>query len=187
MKHTPPSENTSTAHANGRCPSGVEGLDDILAGGLPRDCFYLVQGDPGSGKTTLALQFLQEGLPGEKYLHNQLHELTSYLNQQGVVTIMILAQHGLVAAAQAPVDLSYLSDTVVCLRYFEAAGEVKQSLSVIKKRSGHHEKTIREFKLESGKGIRVGKPLKEFQGVLTGVPVFHGTDGKMMSTADARR
>src|SRR5207244_5021828 len=84
-------------------------------------------------------------MPGEKYLNNQLHELCSYLNQQGVVTILILAQHGLVGAADAPVDLSYLSDTVISLRYFEAYGEVKQSISMIKKRSGRHEKTIREL------------------------------------------
>ena len=75
-------------------------------------------------------------MPGEKYLSNQLHELCSYLNQQGVVTIVILAQHGFAAAVEAPVDLSYLSDTVVNLRYFEAYGEVKQAMSVIKKRSG---------------------------------------------------
>jgi circadian clock protein KaiC len=124
-------------------------------------------------------------MPGEKYLNNQLHELSSYLNQQGVVTIFILAQHGLVAAAEAPVDLSYLADTVVALRFFEAGGEVKQALSVIKKRSGYHEKTIREFKLETGKGIRIGLPLKEFQGVLTGIPTFHGTAGEMMKTSHA--
>ena len=111
-------------------------------------------------------------MPGEKYLTNQLHELVTYLNHKGVVTILILAQHGLVAAAEAPVDLSYLSDAVVLLRFFEAAGEMKQSVAVIKKRSGPHEKTIREFKVEAGQGLRVGQPLKEFQGVLTGVPVF---------------
>jgi circadian clock protein KaiC len=119
-------------------------------------------------------------MPGEKYLNNQLHELCSYLNQQGVVTILILAQHGLIAAAEAPVDLSYLSDTVVSLRYFEAYGEVKQGIAVVKKRSGGHEKTIREFKLAPGKGIVVGKRLKMFQGVLTGVPVFRGSEGQMM-------
>ena len=124
-------------------------------------------------------------MPGEKYLNNQLHELSSYLNQQGVVTILILAQHGLVDAAAAPVDLSYLADTVVTLRFFEASGEIKQALSVIKKRSGHHEKTIREFKLETGTGIRVGQPLRDFQGVLRGVPTFHGTAGEMMKTSHA--
>ncbi len=119
-------------------------------------------------------------MPGEKYLNNQLHELSSYLNQQGTLTILILAQHGLVAAAEAPVDLSYLSDTVLSLRYFEAFGEVKQALAVVKKRSGRHEKTIREFKLEEGKGISVGEPLKDFQGVLSGVPVFRGSENQMM-------
>ena len=120
-------------------------------------------------------------MPGEKYLNNQLHELSSYLNQQGVITILILAQHGLLASAEAPVDLSYLSDTVVSLRYFEAYGEVRQAISVIKKRSGAHEKTIREFKLEAGKGIRVGEPLRDFQGVLTGAPTFRGSEKQMMA------
>jgi circadian clock protein KaiC len=126
-------------------------------------------------------------MPGEKYLTNQLHELTSCLNQQGIVTIFILAQHGLVAAAEAPIDLSYLSDTVVSVRYFEAAGEVKQSIAVIKKRSGHHEKMIREFKLESGKGIRVGPPLMQFQGILTGIPIFRGGPVEMISDSNGRR
>ena len=126
-------------------------------------------------------------MPGEKYLINQLHELTSYLNYKGVVTILILAQHGLVSGAEAPVDLSYLSDTVISLRFFEAAGEVKQSIAVMKKRSGPHEKTIREFKLEAGRGVRVGQPLKQFQGVLTGVPVFHGAAREIMSASDEKR
>ena len=119
-------------------------------------------------------------MPGEKYLNNQLHELCSYLNQQGVVTVLILAEHGLAAPAEAPVDLSYLSDTVASLRYFEAFGEVRQSIAVVKKRSGHHEKTIREFKLIAGKGIVIGEPLKHFQGVLTGVPMFRGSQKQMM-------
>jgi circadian clock protein KaiC len=126
-------------------------------------------------------------MPGEKYLANQLHELVTYLNYKGVVTILILAQHGLVAAAEAPVDLSYLSDTVLSLRYFEAAGEVKQSIAVIKKRSGCHEKTIREFKLDSRRGIRVGQPLKEFQGVLTGMPVFRGRVEEIMPALDGKK
>src|SRR4030095_12031063 len=119
-------------------------------------------------------------MPGEKYLSNQLHELCTSLNQQGVVTILVLAQHGLAAAAKAPVDLSYLSDTVVSLRYFEAYGEVKQAIAMVKKRSGRHEKAIREFKLITGKGISLGKPLKQFEGVLTGVPVFRGSEKQIM-------
>jgi circadian clock protein KaiC len=124
-------------------------------------------------------------MPGEKYLNSQLHELSSYLNQQGVMTILILAQHGLVGAAEAPVDLSYLADTVVNLRYFEAAGTVKQALAIVKKRSGHHEKTIREFRLEAGRGIRIGQPLQDFHGVLSGVPVFHGKKEQILKAADA--
>ncbi|HEX5220063.1 MAG TPA: ATPase domain-containing protein [Verrucomicrobiae bacterium] len=123
-------------------------------------------------------------MPGEKYLNNQLHELSSYLNQQGVVTVFILAQHGLLAAAEAPVDISYLADTVVNLRFFEAAGSVKQAIAVIKKRSGRHERTIREFRLETG-GIRVGPPLQEFQGILSGTPVFHGDAHQILSPTDA--
>jgi circadian clock protein KaiC len=119
-------------------------------------------------------------MPGEQYLANQLHELSAYLNQQGVVTIFILALHGLVGHSEAPVDLSYLADTVVSVRFFEAAGAVRQALSVIKKRSGRHEKTIRELQLESGKGLRIGQPLKQFHGVLSGAPVFHGGMEQMM-------
>jgi circadian clock protein KaiC len=119
-------------------------------------------------------------MPGERYLNNQLHELCTCLNQQGVVTILVLAQKGGTAAAEAPVNLSYLSDTVASLRYFEAYGEVKQSIAMVKKRSGRHEKTIREFKLISGKGIVVGEPLKQFEGVLTGMPVFRGSEKEIL-------
>src|SRR5215207_7319692 len=105
-----------------------------------------------------SLNGYMNAMPGEKYLVNQLHELSAYLNQRGVVTIFILAQHGLVNAPQSPVDLSYLADTVMSVRYFEANGSVRQALSVIKKRSGRHEKTIREFHLESGHGICIGQP-----------------------------
>jgi circadian clock protein KaiC len=90
----------------------------------------------------------------------------------------------MVAAAESPVDLSYLSDTVIYLRYFETAGAVRQSIAVIKKRSGHHEKTIREFQLESGRGLRVGRPLKEFDGILSGHPVFRGGAEQMMRVVD---
>jgi circadian clock protein KaiC len=121
-------------------------------------------------------------MPGEKYLINQLHELTSTLNQQGVVTILVLAQHGMVTALESPIDLSYLCDTVVNLRYFEAAGEVKQSIAVIKKRSGNHERSIREFRLDGKtKGIRIGEPLRDFQGILTGVPSFGGSGETMLT------
>lgn len=250
-----------TAFHHESVSSGVEGLDALLGGGLDRGTTTLILGQAGTGKSSLALQYavtmaaqgessvvftfdetravmlkrakalgfdleraIKSGIitvhqvdpaelspgefavriqsyvkagcklvaidslngylnamPGEKYLNNQLHELSSYLNQQGVVTILVLAQHGLVASAVAPIDLSYLSDTVVSLRYFEAGGEVKKAISIIKKRSGAHEKTIREFKLETGKGVRIGEPLTDFQGILTGVPVFRGGETHIMT------
>jgi circadian clock protein KaiC len=110
-------------------------------------------------------------MPAERHLTMQLHELLAYLNQQGVITIMVLAQQGLVGAMKSAVDLTYLADTVVLLRYYEACGEVKQALSVIKKRSGNHERTIREMRV-SQNGIWVGEPLRGLQGVLSGVPTF---------------
>ncbi len=126
-------------------------------------------------------------MPGEKYLINQLHELTAYLNQKGVVTILVLAQQGLIGQLEAPMNLSYLADTVVSARFFEAAGAVKQALSVIKKRSGRHEKTIREYEFVTGTGLRVGLPLKQFQGVLTGTPIFHGAVEQVMERSDGSK
>jgi circadian clock protein KaiC len=112
-------------------------------------------------------------MPHEQFLAMQLHELLSYLGQQGVATILTLAQHGFIGAMQSPVDVSYLADTVLVFRYFEYAGEIRQALSVIKKRSGPHERTIRELIFGNGE-ISVGEPLKDFDGVLTGVPNFRG-------------
>jgi circadian clock protein KaiC len=240
--------------------SGIKELDHLLGGGLDRGTTTLILGAAGTGKSSLALQYaahfarqgerslvftfdetlgilllraqafglgldqqiqagriqaqqidpaelspgefasrVQRGvqggaklvvidslngylnaMPGEQYLSNQLHELASYLNQQGVVTIIIMAQHGFVSSLQAPIDVSYLADTVVALRFFEMAGEVRQALSILKKRSGQHEKSIREFRLEPGKGLRVGSPLTEFQGILSGSPVFHGQKKRML-------
>jgi circadian clock protein KaiC len=122
-----------------------------------------------------SLNGYMNAMPGEKYLNNQLHELSAFLNQQGVVTIFIVAQHGFLGTAEAPIDLSYLADTVINLRFFEAAGAVKQAVSVMKKRSGHHERMIREFQLRTGQGLRIGRPLAQFRGILTGMPRFEGT------------
>jgi circadian clock protein KaiC len=113
-------------------------------------------------------------MPGEKFLAMQLHELLGFLAQQGVTTLLTVAQHGFVGTnIDTPIDVSYLADTVLLFRYFEAEGEVKQALSVIKKRSGEHERTIRELVMKAGV-IQVGNVLKEFDGVLTGVPSYHG-------------
>jgi circadian clock protein KaiC len=99
--------------------------------------------------------------------------LLTYLGQKGVTTLLIMAQHGLVGASETPVDTSYLADTVILTRFFEASGEVRQAVSVIKKRTGGHERTIREMKLTSA-GIQIGRPLREFEGVLTGMPSYVG-------------
>lgn len=113
-------------------------------------------------------------MPGERFLINQLHEMLTYLGQAGVATILIGAQQGLIGNNMTtPVDASYLADAVVLLRYFELAGEVRQAISVLKKRGGLHERTIREFRMGAG-GITVGEPLREFRGVLTGVPEYTG-------------
>ena len=97
----------------------------------------------------------------------------TYLNQQCVLTIMILAQHGLVGPMGAPIDVSYLADSVVLTRYFEALGDIRKAISIIKKRSGPHEAAVRELTL-TGEGIVIGPPLSDFQGVLTGVPSYLG-------------
>ena len=111
-------------------------------------------------------------MPEERFLTIQLHELLTYLGQYGVTTILVVAQHGLLGTAmQSPVDVSYLADSVILTRYFEFRGRVKKAISVVKKRSGAHEETIRELRLIPG-GIAVGKPLENLQGVLTGVPEF---------------
>jgi circadian clock protein KaiC len=107
-------------------------------------------------------------MPSDDFLYLHLHELLTYLNQQGVLTLMILAQHGLLGPMGSPVDVSYLADTVILTRFYEARGAVHKAISVIKKRSGAHETTLRELTLTE-RGIQLGKPLTQFEGVLTGV------------------
>ena len=248
-------------------PSGVEGLDAMLGGGLARGTSNLFTGPPGSGKSTLALTYavaaaargekvliftfdeslnvLQErarglnldwekytegGLirttqvdpaelsPGELtwrvqkavieekvrfvyldslngYLHAmgeerslnlQLHELLTFLNQQGVITILVLSPQGFLGQMQSPIDLTYLADTVLALRFFESNGAVHKAVSVIKKRTGRHEHTIRELSLDRS-AITVGPPLEHFRGVLTGVPVIAQTVGDGTQAKDAGR
>jgi len=122
-------------------------------------------------------------MPDERFLVLQMHELLSYLNQQGVLTLLILAQHGLVGPPESPVDISYLSDAVLMVRYFEAMGQVRRALSVVKKRTGNHEHTIREFRLTSA-GIQIGPPLSEFRGILSGTPEYVGSSGPLMPSGD---
>ncbi len=116
-------------------------------------------------------------MPEERFLTTQLHELLMYLGQRSVATILIGAHQGMIGSQMhTPVDASYLADAVVLLRYFEANGEVRQAISVMKKRGGKHERTIREFRLDAGR-ISVGEALRDFRGILTGVPVYDGPSG----------
>ena len=108
-------------------------------------------------------------MPEERFLNLQLHELLSYLSQQGIVSILTLAQHGMIGHMQSPVDVTYLADAVVLLRFYEAKGKIHKAVSVVKKRSGHHESAIRELKMSDGK-VTVGEPLDRYRGILTGVP-----------------
>jgi circadian clock protein KaiC len=241
------------------CTSGVSELDKLLGGGLDRGTATLVLGPAGSGKSTLALRcvattlqrgesvavfvfderietmlmrldglgidlraHLQTGLatvhqidpaemgpgqftalvrasveagartvvidslngylnamPEERGLSLQLHEMLSYLGQLGVTSIIVMAQHGLTGQLITPVDVSYIADTVILLRFFEADGSVRKAISVVKKRTGAHEETIREYGLGAPYGIRIGQPLTGFRGVLTGAPVFDGSSSKL--------
>jgi circadian clock protein KaiC len=120
-----------------------------------------------------SLNGYQNAMPQEQHLILHMHELLQYLNRLGATTFLTVAQHGLVSDMKTPVDVTYLADAVILLRYFEAFGQVRRAISVLKKRSGAHENTIREFSLSS-KGIMIGPVLEEFQGVLRGVPQYVG-------------
>ncbi|MCK1344488.1 ATPase domain-containing protein [Bradyrhizobium sp. CW11] len=234
--------------------SGIAELDQLLGGGLDRGTSTLLMGPSGSGKSSIAMQFVmaalrrgeralfvtfdetksilnkraagmgwnlagpieggqlileqvdpaelspgeltgmvrrlvevegvrivvldslsgyQNAMPAEQFMLLLMHETLTYLNHRGVVTILTLAQHGLIGPMQSSVDLTYLSDTVLLLRFFEAAGKIRRAISVLKKRTGRHEDEIREYRLDD-RGITVGPPLSEFQGVLSGSPTYTG-------------
>ena len=238
--------------------SGVDHMDDLLGGGLDYGTSTLIVGPSGTGKSTIAMQFVaaaldrgekalfvsfdeterifyqrssglgwdfensresgqflfkqvdpaelspgelsstvsravndgarivvldsltgyQHAMPEEKFLLLQMHEMLTYLNQQGVLTLVILTQSGMVGQMQTPVDMTYLSDSVLLLRFFEASGELRRAISVIKKRTGMHESSIREMRIDTS-GIQVGEKLEGFRGVLTGTPVYEGR-GKLL-------
>ena len=136
----------------------------------------------GNGARTVVVDSLNaylQAMPEEQYLVLQMHELLSYLAHHGVVSLLILGQHGVMGDIRSDVDLSYLADTVMQLRFFEASGEVRKAISVIKTRTSEHERTIREFRINAA-GLVVGEPLRDFQGVLTGVPAFRGAGGELL-------
>lgn len=130
-----------------------------------------------------SLNGYQAAMPEEKSLVLHMHELLQYLNRQGASTFLTVAQHGLVGDMKAPVDVTYLADTVILLRYFEARGRVRRAISVIKKRTGAHEETIREYRIDK-RGITLGDPLMQFQGVLRGIPELIGEGEPLLETIE---
>jgi circadian clock protein KaiC len=132
-----------------------------------------VEQDGASVVVLDSLTGYQHAMPEEQFLLLQMHEMLTYLNQQGVLTFVILAQSGMIGAMQSPVDMTYLSDAALLLRFFEADGEIRRALSVIKKRTGAHENAIREMMIDAH-GIQVGEKLSGFRGILTGVPTYVG-------------
>lgn len=143
--------------------------------GLIRD---QVEGEGVSVVVLDSLSGYQQAMPEEQYLLLQMHEILTYLNQQNVLTVLILTQSGMIGQMQNPIDLTYLSDTVLLLRYFETESEIRRAVSVIKKRTGRHEPSIREFRID-GDGVQVGPRLDGFRGVLTGTPVYEGREQLM--------
>ncbi len=127
-----------------------------------------------------SLNAYMQAMPGEQYLILQMHELLSYLNQQGVTTVLVLGQHGIIGEVKSDVDLSYLSDSTVLMRFFESDGRLRRALTVIKSRAAEHALTIHELQLNS-EGVRIGEALVGFEGVLTGLPSYRGAT-PMMST-----
>jgi circadian clock protein KaiC len=113
-------------------------------------------------------------MPEERLLTTHLHELFTYLRQRGVLTLAVVTQHGLIGSMEIPIEISYLADTVVLLRYFEAQGAIRRALSVMKRRAAAHEMMIRELSV-SASGLSIGEPLRAFRGVLTGVPLYDGS------------
>lgn len=139
---------------------------------------YEVRRAVEAGARVVAIDSLNgylNAMPEERFLTTHLHELFSFLNQKGVLTLFVVAQHGLMIGGPVPgdLDVSYLADSVLLLRYFEARGEILQAVSVFKKRSGQHERTLRQLRISEA-GVQVGEPLREFSGVMTGVPKYEG-------------
>jgi circadian clock protein KaiC len=125
-----------------------------------------------------------QAMPGEKYLLLQMHEILTYLSQQGITTLLVLGQHGLVGETRSDVDLSYLSDTILMFRFFEARGDIASAISVVKSRTSHHPRSIHEFRLSPNLDLQVGEPLQDFEGIMSGLPTYRGRTPMMATDAD---
>jgi circadian clock protein KaiC len=126
----------------------------------------------------------QSAMPEEHHLSAHLHELLAYLNQSQVLSVLVMTQAGIVST-QSPIDLSYLADTVIMLRYFESQAEIRQAISVVKRRTGAHERWIRELRIDTG-GLRVGAPLRDFLGIMTGNLIYSGREPMLDGRADRK-
>ena len=162
----------------GMVKSGSLHLEQLDAAELsPGEFLYRVRGivDEAQAKTVVidSLNGFTAAMPEENAIILHLHELLQYLNRQGASTILTVAQHGLIGDMKAPIDVTYVADTVILLRYFEALGKVRRAISVVKKRTGPHEHTIREYQI-GATGLTLAAPLQEFQGILHGVPTLVG-------------
>lgn len=152
----------------------------------PGELTEIIRHHVADGFCTVVLDSLtgyQHAMPEEKFLLLQMHELLTYLNQRNVLTFLVLAQAGMIGHVQSPFDLTYLSDAVLLLRFFEASGEVRRAMSMIKRRTGNHENSLREFRIDAS-GVHVGDFLSEFSGILTGVPLYVGGN-KPINPGDA--
>ena len=150
---------------------------------MPGEFVHLVRNAvENEGARTIVIDSLTgyiNAMPEERALMLVLHELLTYLGQQGVTSILIMTQHGMMGSGMSTaVDISYLADTVLLFRYFEHAGEVRQAISVFKRRGGAHERTIRELALGGSEGVFIGEPLRQFRGVFSGVPVYEREQGQ---------
>lgn len=166
--------------------AGRLAVEQVDAAEMPPGQFsHMVRGyvDDHGVRTVLidSLNGYQAAMPEEQALLLHIHELLQFLSRRGATSFLTVAQHGLVGDMRSPVDITYLADTVVLLRYFEALGHVRRAISVMKKRMGRHERTIREMFIDNS-GLRIGEPLHEFQGVLQGVPNFAGPQERLMAT-----
>ena len=160
----------------------IEQIDpaEISPGELASIVQHAVEDEGATMVVIDSLTGYHNAMPEEHHLLLQMHELLTYLNQHGVTTLLILAQHGMIGQMSSAVDLTYLSDTILLFRMFEAEGALRRALSVVKKRTGGHENTIRELRL-TPEGVHVGAPLTDFRGVMTGVPRFVGESGALLS------
>jgi circadian clock protein KaiC len=164
----------------------IEQIDaaEMTPGELSSRVRYCVEEQHARTVVIDSLNGYQAAMPEEEALILHMHELLQYLNRRGASTFLTVAQHGLVGDMKSPVDVTYLADTVVLLRYFEALGRVRRAISVIKKRTGPHEDTIREYRIDAN-GICLGEPLMGFQGVLRGVPELIGGEPQLLEPATA--